>query len=155
MDERTIEFLKYKKPVPASDEDIKKYRRFSAKILIIMIGIMVACAIIGLIKHDLVVLLVIGGVFCAVALFLELKDKIKYFSYERIEVVHVYVQNILPGNGGYSLKVASYDIDKNDIVTNTIFIDRMDGLQYEFAQGKMLKMLVGVKKSKIHYIAMK
>ena len=30
MDERTIEFLKYKKPVPASDEDIKKYRRFRA-----------------------------------------------------------------------------------------------------------------------------
>lgn len=155
MDERTIEFLKYKKPVPASDEDIKKYRKFSQKTLIIMIAIMVACAIIGLIKHDLVVLLVIGGVFCAVALFLELKDKIKYFNYERIEVVHVYVQNILPVNGGYSLKVASYDIDKADIVTNTLFIDRMDGLQYEFAQGKMLKMLVGVKKSKLHYIAMK
>lgn len=155
MDERTKDFLKCHKPLPASEEDIKKYRKFSSKTLIIMICVMVGCVVIGLIKQDLVVLLVIGGIFCVVALFLELKDKIKYFSYERIEVAYVFVQNIMPVSGEYNLKVVTYDYDNNDYVTNTLFIDRMDGLQYEFAVGKILKMLVGVKKSKLHYIAMK
>lgn len=155
MDERTRDFLKCHKPIQASAEDMKKYRRFSFKSLIIMAVIMVACVIIGLVKHDLVVLLVIGGAMCLIILILELKDKIKTFTYKRIEVVYVSVLNVSPIKGGYVLKVVSYDHDKEDFVTNMMFVDRLDGLQYDFAPGKMLKMLVGVKKSKLHYIAMK
>lgn len=155
MTEHQKTLLKKYPPIPITKSEKRKLMRISGRTAILMLIIMAACAVFGLIKDDLVVMLAIGGIFCIIALMLEMKDKIKYCTYKRIETILVYIDKYFYAPSGYKLEIIYYDPTHGAYINKTIYINKIDVIKNRINAGSIEKMLVGFKKSKIYYIKSK
>lgn len=90
-----------------------------------------------------------------IVLLLELKDKIKIKSYERIFTIHMYVDGSIYYNKGFQVEAYYYDNEYQAFNKTTMHIDKIDARYQPIRAGQIIKVLVGFKKSKIHYIVLK
>lgn len=67
----------------------------------------------------------------------------------------MYVEGSVYYNRGFQVKACYYDNAYHAFNKTTMRIDRMDAKYQPIRAGQIIKVLVGVKKSKIHYIALK
>ena len=76
-------------------------------------------------------------------------------SYEKIYSMYIYVESSIYVNKASHLVVSYYDMNYGMIMKTKMNIDRVDTGGHIIQKGEVLKVYVGEKKSKIHYIAVK
>ena len=115
MNDQIREFLKNNKPMPISQEEKASLMAVSKKSILIMLVFVVLMVIAwvvndfdkGFLGFGAVVLIVIA----AILFLLEIKDKIKYKSYDKIYSTYVYVESGVYVNKAYHINVCYYDFD--------------------------------------------
>ena len=139
MSDQIREFLKMNKPEPMTEEERATIMRISKKSVFVFLAFVVILLIIGfkdgfdafLFKFGGGLLMFIG----AVLIVLEVKDKVRYKAYH--------------------INVCYYDHDYGMFNKTKMNIDGIDVKGQNIGAGAVINILVGEKKSKLHYIAMK
>lgn len=159
MNEQIRDFLKNNKPVPATKEEVAQLMKISKKAIWIFMTFVVVLLFIWLRGGAETGMLGFIGVFLSVIaviiFFLEIKDKIKIKRYDKIYSTYVYVESGRYGNATYKLNVCYYDFDYGMFQNCKLYVDKVDILKLRNGTGAIIRVFVGEKNSKIHYIAMK
>ena len=159
MSDQIREFLKMNKPEPMTEEERATIMKISKKSIWVFLFFVVILLIIGfkdgfdafLFKFGGGLLMFIG----AVLIVLEVKDKVRYKSYDKIFSTYVYVESGFYVNKAYHINVCYYDHDYGMFNKTKMNIDGIDVKGQNIGAGAVINILVGEKKSKLHYIAMK
>jgi len=153
------EFLKANEPVPATQEEKAALMKVSKKgiyfLLILGIVMMFFWIKEGAHTEDLGFIGVFLGFVAIVVFILDMKDKIKIKSYQKIYSTYVYVESSLYVNKANRMVVSYYDRDYGIFKKTKMNIDRVDVGGHVLQSGELLRIYVGEKNSEIYYIAMK
>lgn len=159
MGDQIREFLKNNKPEPMTEEERATIMRISKKSIFVLLAFFVILLIVWIKDGFDMGFWIFGGGFLvfigAVLLVLEVKDKVRYKSYDKIYSTYVYIEAGNCINRAYHLVVSYYDFNYGMFVKTKMNIDRVDVREQQIGIGAVIRVLVGEKKSKIHYIAMK
>lgn len=159
MDEQMKQFLKSNKSVPATEQELEALMKMSKKgigfILVFAIAMIYLWVKEGANIEELG--FIVGAILfiSVIVLVFEMKDKIKIKSYEKIYSMYIYVESSIYVNKASHLVVSYYDVNYGMIMKTKMNIDRVDTGGHILQKGEVLKIYVGEKKSKIHYIAVK
>lgn len=159
MSEQIREFLRVNKPEPITDEERASIMRISKKAFGVLLTFAVLMVIVWIVNDFDKGFWVFGGgvlVFIgAILIVLEVKDKVRYMSYDKIYSTYVYIEGGRCINRAYHLDVCYYDANYGMFIKTKMNIDRVDVKPEQIGIGAVIRVLVGEKNSKIHYIAMK
>lgn len=159
MDEQMKQFLKTNKSVPATEQELEALMKMSKKgigvIFVFAIAMIYLWVKEGANTEDLGLIVGVILFISIIVLAFEMKDKIKMKSYEKIYSMYIYVESSIYVNKASHLVVSYYDMNYGMIMKTKMNIDRVDTGGHILQKGEVLKIYVGEKKSKIHYIAVK
>lgn len=159
MNDQLKEFLKANQPIPATDEERASLMKVSKKGIYIIFLFAIVIAVVWLKDGAEIKALGFWGVFllviAVVILGLEMKDKIKIKSYKKIYSTYLYIESAYYVNKAYHMTVTYYDPNYAIFNKTKMNIDRVDVLGQRIENGEIIRVFVGEKNSKIHYIAMK
>lgn len=159
MSEQIRQFLKANKPIPITEEERVSLMRVSKKSIFIMLTVVIVWLILwakdgfdmGMLGFGVSLIIFIG----IILFFLEIRDKIKYKSYDKIYSTYVFIESAYYVNKAYHVEVSYYDFQYGLFAKTKMNIDRVDVKEQRIGVGAVINVFVGEKKSKIHYIAMK
>lgn len=159
MNEQVREFLRMNKPEPITDAEKSALMRVSKKTFLVLLFVVATLLILWIRDgFDMGVWTFGGGLLVfigSVLIILEVKDKVRYYSYDKIYSTYVYIKDGRCINRAYHLDVCYYDSNYGMFIDTKMKIDRVDVKSGQIGIGAVINVLVGEKNSKIHYIAVK
>lgn len=159
MSEQVREFLRINKPEPITDAEKSALMRVSKKTFLVLLFVVATLLILWIRDgFDMGVWTLGGGLLVfigSVLIILEVRDKVRYYSYDKIYSTYVYIKDGRCINRAYHLDVCYYDSNYGMFIDTKMKIDRVDVKSNQIGIGAVINVLVGEKNSKIHYIAVK
>lgn len=159
MSEQVREFLRINKPEPITDAEKSALMRVSKKTFLVLLFVVATLLILWIRDgFDMGVWTFGGGLLVfigSVLIILEVRDKVRYYSYDKIYSTYVYIKDGRCINRAYHLDVCYYDSNYGMFIDTKMKIDRVDVKSNQIGIGAVINVLVGEKNSKIHYIAVK
>ena len=151
--------LKNIEPIPLSPRqraNIAKLKPYPFIIIGVVYLLFLAVPLVNGDKHMIGFMMGIATFIAAIVILLEIKDKLRINSFERVYIVRGFVERRIRIRGGYMLRMRYHDFLRNEIKV----INKTEPPELLFdksvaVEGRGVELVMGEKNGKLSYITLK